>query len=259
MGAAVSSLHVVFAAPSSSHFSPAAMGGPSHQGQSFMNFSNVGPSHGPHFFMTCSSVGAFIRVQSFRSRLLQHGSPVGSQVLPEKLLQRGLLSPWGHRFCQEPAPARASHGVTASFRCLIHAGRHLGRCLNLLLKEGSDQTTHSFIETHPVCFLGQRRCTLPGKWLPAFDYPHAGKLSPYMQPDPLLFRAIASCPYVSYHAHKPESDFLGMVQCFCKNFPSPGRTSPAPSTSPHRQRPDILEGPLLNLLQLANVLPLLGI
>jgi len=63
-----------------------------------MNFSSVSPSH---------------RVQSFRNRLLQHGSPTGSQVLPTKL--RGLLSPRVHRSWQDPAPAWALHGVTASF------------------------------------------------------------------------------------------------------------------------------------------------
>ncbi|CAM9130340.1 unnamed protein product, partial [Bubo scandiacus] len=60
----------------------------------------VGPSHG---------------VQSLRHRLLPRWSPTGSRVLPANLLQRGLLSPRGHRSCREPAPARASHGVTASF------------------------------------------------------------------------------------------------------------------------------------------------
>jgi len=48
-------------------------------------------------------------------KLLQSGSPMGSQVLPENLLHLVLLSPWDHRSCQEPAPAQASHGVTASF------------------------------------------------------------------------------------------------------------------------------------------------
>jgi len=33
-------------------------------------------------------------VQSFRNRLLQCGSPMGSQALPVNLLQVGLLSPW---------------------------------------------------------------------------------------------------------------------------------------------------------------------
>ncbi|KAK4826015.1 hypothetical protein QYF61_003788, partial [Mycteria americana] len=112
------------------HSSPAPAWGPSHSRQfsmnfssvssshglqSSMNFSNVSPSHGLQFFMNCSSVGPFHGVQSFRNRLLQRGSPTGSQVLPANLLQRGLLSPQVHRSCQEPAPARASHGVTASF------------------------------------------------------------------------------------------------------------------------------------------------
>ena len=43
------------------------------------------------------------------------GSPLGSQALPENMLQHGLLSPQGHRSCQEPAPAWAPHGLTASF------------------------------------------------------------------------------------------------------------------------------------------------
>ena len=57
-------------------------------------------------------------VQTFRSKLLQHGSPTGSQVLPANLPWRGLLSPRVHRSCQDPAPAWASHRVTASFGCL---------------------------------------------------------------------------------------------------------------------------------------------
>ncbi|KAK4827365.1 hypothetical protein QYF61_017303 [Mycteria americana] len=89
-----------------------------HGRQFSMNFSNVSPSQGLHFFMNCSSVGPFHGVQSFRNRLLQRGSPMGSQVLPANLLQRGLLSPWGPRSCQEPAPVQASHGVTASFGCI---------------------------------------------------------------------------------------------------------------------------------------------
>ncbi|KAK4830240.1 hypothetical protein QYF61_009307 [Mycteria americana] len=90
--------------------------GPSHGRQFSMNFSNVSPSSGLQFFMNCSSMGPFHRVQSFRNRLLQHRFPMGSQVLPANLLQRGLLSPWGHRSCQEPALAWPSHGVTVSFK-----------------------------------------------------------------------------------------------------------------------------------------------
>jgi len=80
-----------------------------------MNFSNTSPSHGLPFFTNCSSVGPFYGVQSFRNRLLQCGSCVGSQVLPANLVHRGLLSPLVHRSCQEPVPARAPHRVTASF------------------------------------------------------------------------------------------------------------------------------------------------
>jgi len=54
--------------------------------------------------------------QSFSNRLLQRGSPTGSQILPEILLQCGLLSPRVHGSCQEHAPVWALHGVTASFR-----------------------------------------------------------------------------------------------------------------------------------------------
>jgi len=56
------------------------------------------------------------RVQYFRNRLLQRGSPTGSQALPANLLQRGLLSPQVRRSWQEPAPAQAPHGNTVSFR-----------------------------------------------------------------------------------------------------------------------------------------------
>jgi len=59
-----------------------------------------------------------MRVQSFRNRPLQRGSPTGSQALPENIHQCGLLSLRDHRSCQEPAPAQAFHGVTASFGCI---------------------------------------------------------------------------------------------------------------------------------------------
>jgi len=87
--------------------SPASMWGPIHRRQSSMNFSNVGPSHRLQFFMSCSSVGPSHGVQSFRNRLLQRWSTMGSQVLPANLLQLGLHSPWVHRSFQDPAPARA--------------------------------------------------------------------------------------------------------------------------------------------------------
>ena len=75
-----------------------------------MNFSNVSPSHGLQFFTNCSSMGPIHGVQSFRNRLLQHGSPTGSQVLPANLLQRGFLSPRGHGSAG-PARSLLHHGL----------------------------------------------------------------------------------------------------------------------------------------------------
>ena len=86
VGVVVSSSHFVSAAPSSS-------------GGGLLTLS------------PCSSVGSLPRQtvlhvllqrESFPQaavlhELLQRGSPTGSQVLPANLLQRGLLSPWGHR------------------------------------------------------------------------------------------------------------------------------------------------------------------
>jgi len=60
--------------------------------------------------------GSFPRGAVFRNRLLQHGSPTGSQALPANLLWRGLLPPRVHRFWQKLVPEQAPHGVTASFR-----------------------------------------------------------------------------------------------------------------------------------------------
>ncbi|KAM9591174.1 uncharacterized protein ACIBXB_006073 [Morphnus guianensis] len=120
MEVAVSSSRVVSAAPSSSRSFPAPAWGPSHGRQSSTNFSNVGPSHGLQFFTNCSSMGSFHRVQSFRNRLLQRGSPTGPQVLPENLLQHGLLS-MGCSSCQELAPARGSPWAAGSFRAHLPA------------------------------------------------------------------------------------------------------------------------------------------
>jgi len=100
MGVVVSPSHLVSAAPSSSHSAAAPAWGPPHGTQSSTNCSIMGPFHG---------------VQSFRNRLLQRGSPTGSQALPATLLQPGLLSPRDHRSWQESAPARAAHGVTVTF------------------------------------------------------------------------------------------------------------------------------------------------
>ena len=81
-------------------------------------FSDMSPSHGLQLFPNCSSMCHFYRVQSFRNRLLQRGSPTGSQVLPANLLQRGLFFPqdlsgacsttsfpWGPSLLQAHPPA----------------------------------------------------------------------------------------------------------------------------------------------------------
>jgi len=90
--------------------------GSSHGRQFSTNFSNVSPSHGLQLFTNCPRVGPSHGVQSFRNRLLQCGSPTGSQALPANLLWHGLLSPAVRRSWQEPAAAWALNGVTASFR-----------------------------------------------------------------------------------------------------------------------------------------------
>jgi len=81
-----------------------------------MNFSNMSPSHRLQLFTNCPSMGPSRGVQSFRNRLLQCGSPTGSQAQPANLLRHGFLSPRVCRSWQEPAPAQAPHGFSASFR-----------------------------------------------------------------------------------------------------------------------------------------------
>lgn len=59
--------------------------------QPFMNFSNTSPSHELQTSRNCFRVGPFPLSASFRTRLLQHGSPTGQQIPPANLLQNGLL------------------------------------------------------------------------------------------------------------------------------------------------------------------------
>ena len=95
MGVTVSSSHAVSATPSSSGgelltLCPAPAWGASHGRQFSIKFPSVSPSHGLQLFTNCPSVGPFHRVQFFRNRLLQCGSPTGSQALPANLFQHGL-------------------------------------------------------------------------------------------------------------------------------------------------------------------------
>lgn len=76
----------------------ASMWDPSQRRGSSMTFFTVSPSHRLHFSRYFFSMGTFHRVQSFRSRLLQHGS------LPQC-----------HRSYQQPSLDWASHRVTAYF------------------------------------------------------------------------------------------------------------------------------------------------
>jgi len=117
MGIAVSSSHVVSSTPSSSgedssHSAPAPAWGPSQGRQFSTNFSNVTPSHGLQLFTNCSSVGPSHRVQCFRSRLLQHGSPMGSQALPSQQTCSGVGS--------------SLHGSTGPGRSLLQHGLPTG-------------------------------------------------------------------------------------------------------------------------------------
>lgn len=125
----------------SSQSSLAPVQGPSHGRQLSMNFSNISPSRGLQFFTNCSSTVSFHRVQPFKNRLLQHGFPMGTEVFPENLLQRGLLSLRGHRSCQKPAPVSAHQRLIASsnYIHLVHCGVlpriHCGYLVNHCLHE----------------------------------------------------------------------------------------------------------------------------
>ena len=100
MGVAVSASHIVSAAPFSSSWGglltlfPCSSVGSLPQETVLHELlqHESSPSHGLQFFTNSCSVGPFHRVQSFRNRQLQRGSPTGSQVLSPNLLQRGLLS-----------------------------------------------------------------------------------------------------------------------------------------------------------------------
>jgi len=74
------------------HTLPLLQHGVTPMGHFSTNFSNVNPSLRRQFFTNCPSVGPFHRVQPFRNRLVQYGSPMGSQVLPANLLQRMVLT-----------------------------------------------------------------------------------------------------------------------------------------------------------------------
>jgi len=126
MGLTISSSHIVSAAPSFSGrglltlFPCSSVKGSSHGRQFSTNFSKVSPSHGLQLFTNCPSMGPSHGVQSFRNRLLEHGSPMGSQALPANLLWHGLLSPQVCMSWQEPDPAWGSpwgHSLLQASTC----------------------------------------------------------------------------------------------------------------------------------------------
>lgn len=103
----------------SSQSSPAPLSGPSEQRQFPTNFSNVSPSHG-----LSSSLTAPAWVLSTACSPLGLGcSRNGSTVLPENLLQCGLLLSWCHWSSQEPDAGLSSHGVTSFFQAFIFSRR----------------------------------------------------------------------------------------------------------------------------------------
>jgi len=121
MRVAISSLHVVFAAPSSSHSAPAPAWGPT-------NFSNVSPSHGLQFCTNCSRVDLFHGVQSSSvgppwetSKLALVWAPVsmGPQVLPGACSSMG--SPQG-RSLLRASPCSNVGSPWAAARDLLHRG-----------------------------------------------------------------------------------------------------------------------------------------
>lgn len=75
-----------------------------------INFPNVSPFHGLQLFWNCCTVGPFHGVRCFKKRLLQPGSPMGSQVLAH-LLQSGLIFPWSSRSCQEQCGFPMGHSL----------------------------------------------------------------------------------------------------------------------------------------------------
>lgn len=122
--------------------SSAPVCGLSHKRQSSVNFYNIGPSQRLQLFINCSCLDPFQRVQSFRSRLLQHG-PHGATGPDKTLLLHGLSRGlqrvfwpihllWHGVFHKlqrcVPAPLCTSSGGTA---CRATA------CLNIVFTRGS--------------------------------------------------------------------------------------------------------------------------
>lgn len=90
-----------------------------------INFPNVSPFHGLQLFWNCCTVGPFHGVRCFKKRLLQPGSPMGSQVLAH-LLQSGLIFPWSSRSCQEQCGFPMGHSLLEGTSSCSDVGSSMG-------------------------------------------------------------------------------------------------------------------------------------
>jgi len=124
-------------------------------------------------------MGPFHGVQSFMNRLLQHGSPTGSQVLPANLVQRGRLSLHGSTGparsllqcrlamgSQHPSAISTGSSVGSSMDCRrISAPAHgpLPPPLSSLALVSAE-----FFLSHSLTPLSSCRCT--GAFFPLLNY-----------------------------------------------------------------------------------------
>lgn len=106
-----------FAASSSSHPFPAPEWHPTHGRHFSTHFANINPSHKMLFFMKNTSMDSFQGVESFRNRLFQRGSSLGSQVLYENLLwceiSMGSPCPSGTHICSSVWQSMGCRWVSA--------------------------------------------------------------------------------------------------------------------------------------------------
>lgn len=107
----------------SSWSSPAPLSGPSQQRQFSKNFFNISPSHGLSSLQTAPEWVLSTACSPLGLGCSSNGSPAGSTVLPENLLQCGLFLPRGQKSSQEPAAAQSSHGVTSFFQAFTFSSR----------------------------------------------------------------------------------------------------------------------------------------
>lgn len=140
-------------------------------------------------FTNCSNMGLSHKVQSFGKRLLQHGSPMGTQILPENLLMCGLL-PTSCTSCQELPPAWTPHGSqlpsgTSTF-CSVGSsmGCTVGICSTFSCSFFIDLDVFRAVSRFSHSSLPQLLCS-------SF-YPFLNRLSTEALPTSLMHSALAS-------------------------------------------------------------------